>query len=265
MSHLLVIRHLAICALGLLSALGSAPSEAAIASWFGWGYSENETYKEVREWVSDTGTVLGLVGLIAPPAASAGAVIRTTLVIADVIDPPSSSFVDILSGRFTLQFDPSMRVVAAGWYGEFGADPTLPAPRTDLSDVDISLLQYQANAAMVRSSIVIDQAAGLAEFEFDWGPEGFQPTAYMDSEGHFNIAGLFLEAPSLRIADAVTVVGSAADTIARGTGSSTYMLCSTGYCGVTPVPEPESWALMLASLGVVAWGIRRPSARLAEG
>ena len=265
MSRFLSTRRLAACALGLLSVLGSAPSEAAIARWFGWGYSENETYKEVREWVSDTGTVLGVVGVIAPPAASAGAVIRTTLVIADVIDPPSSSFVDILSGRFTLQFDPSMRVVAAGWYGEFGADPTVPAPLTDLSDVDIALLQYQPNAAMVRSSIVIDQAAGLAVFEFDWGPNGFQPTAYMDSDGHFNIAGLFLEAPALGIADAVTVVGSPADTIARGTDSSTYMLCSTGYCGVNPVPEPETWALMLASLGVVAWGVRRPIVHPAKG
>jgi len=114
-------RALAVSAALLLGMAQVAPSHAAILSFFGWGFSENETYKEVREWVSNTDAVLGVVGLIAPPADAANAVIRTTLMIADVIDPPSDSFSAIVSGRITLQFDPTLRVAAAGWCGEFGA------------------------------------------------------------------------------------------------------------------------------------------------
>jgi hypothetical protein len=240
-----------------------APSHAAILSFFGWGYSENETYKEVREWVSDAGTVLGVVGLIAPPAAAAKAVIRTTVMIADVIDPPTDSFSAIVSGRITLQFDPTLRVAAAGWYGEFGADPTKPAPKTDLSDLEATMLQLDPNAAMVSSSITIDQAAGTAIFAFDWGTTGFQPTRNLDAGGHFNIAGLFLApadgAPQVFSGSpsAVTVVGSPANTAAMGTNSSTYMLCTSGYCGVNPVPETTTVSMLLAGLGLLGATVGR--------
>ncbi|TBO27859.1 hypothetical protein EYS42_15595 [Aquabacterium lacunae] len=163
-----------------------------------------------------------------------------------------------MSGRFTLSFDPSMRVVAAGWYGEFGANPSLPAPTGDLALADISTLQLQANAAMQHASITVDQAAGLAvfEFEFDWGPAGMVPSLNVDSNGHTNIAALLLEAPAQPMADAVTVLGSPAQTAALGTESSTYMLCTSGYCGVNPVPEPQVWAMVMASLGVIGWRVR---------
>jgi len=244
----------------LACALAAAPGHAAILSWFGWGYSENETYKEVREWVDNTGKVLGVVGLIAEPAAAAGAIIKTTVLVADVIDPPSDTFNAIVSGRITLSFDPSQRVVAAGWYGEFGANPSIPAPKTDLSDVDISLLQTQANGLMKSSSIMVDQAAGRAVFEFDWGPGAYRPVNYMDSLGHFNMAGLFLEAPTHATGDVVTVVGSPADTIANGTSSSTYMLCTSSYCGVNPIPEPSTWVLLLAGIAVLG-GMRQGRTR----
>ncbi|WP_130969129.1 PEP-CTERM sorting domain-containing protein [Aquabacterium lacunae] len=172
--------------------------------------------------------------------------------------PPADSFNAIVSGRFTLSFDPSMRVVAAGWYGEFGANPSLPAPTGDLALADISTLQLQANAAMQHASITVDQAAGLAvfEFEFDWGPAGMVPSLNVDSNGHTNIAALLLEAPAQPMADAVTVLGSPAQTAALGTESSTYMLCTSGYCGVNPVPEPQVWAMVMASLGVIGWRVR---------
>jgi hypothetical protein len=259
MFHLHRALRVARPAVFLATALAAAPGHAAILSWFGWGFSENETYKEVREWVDNTGKVLGVVGLVAQPAAAAGAVIKTTLVVADVIDPPADSFNAIVSGRITLSFDPSLRVVAAGWYGEFGADPTIPAPKTDLSDLDISLLQTHASALMKSSSIVVDQAAGRAVFSFDWGPSAYVPVNYLDNLGHFNIAGLFLEAPQPATGDVVTVVGSPADTLANGTASATYMLCTSSYCGVNPIPEPSTLVLMLAGIAVMAgtgyrWG-----------
>jgi hypothetical protein len=247
------LRHTLLASAGLACALASMPSQAAIARWLGWGYSENEVYREVREYVDTAGNVLGLVGVITPPV---GAVIRTVTIIADVIDPPADSFNAIVSGRFTLSFDPSMRVVGAGWYGEFGADPSLPAPTGDLTLADISTLQLQANAAMQHASITVDQAAGLAVFEFDWGSAGFVPTLNVDSNGHTNIAALLLEAPAQPVFDAVTVLGSPAETAAHGTQSSTYMLCTSGYCGVTPLPEPQVWAMVMASLGVIGWQMR---------
>lgn len=257
-----LLRHTVLATAGLASALATQPADAAIARWLGWGYSENEVYKEVSEYVDATGKVLGVVGVVAPPAAAAGVVVRTVKVIADVIDPPADSFNAIVSGRFTLSFDPSMRVVAAGWYGEFGADPSRPAPTGDLALADITPLQLQANAAMQHASITIDQAAGLAVFEFDWGPAGMVPTLNVDSTGHTNIAALLLEAPAQPVFDAVTVLGSPAETAALGTQSSTYMLCTSGYCGVNPVPEPKVWALMAASLGVIGWQVRRQRSTL---
>jgi hypothetical protein len=251
-----LLRHTVLATAGLVSTLATLPADAAIARWFGWGYSENEVYKEISEYVDIAGNALGVVGVVAPPAAAVGTIVRTVKVIADVIDPPADSFNAIVSGRFTLSFDPSMRVVAAGWYGEFGANPSLPAPTGDLALADISTLQLQANAAMQHASITVDQAAGLAVFEFDWGPAGMVPSLNVDSNGHTNIAALLLEAPAQPVFNAVTVLGSPAETAALGTQSSTYMLCTSGYCGVNPVPEPQVWALMVASLGVIGWQVR---------
>jgi hypothetical protein len=38
-------------------------------------------------------------------------------------------------------------------------------------------------------------------------------------------------------------------------GGKTYALLNGG--SLAPVPEPETWALMLAGLGLVGWAARR--------
>ena len=35
---------------------------------------------------------------------------------------------------------------------------------------------------------------------------------------------------------------------------------ATNSCGVAPIPEPETYALMLAGLGVLGWAARRRQA-----
>ena len=98
-------------------------------------------------------------------------------------------------------------------------------------------------------------AQRLAVFEFNWGPSGFIPTS-----GHFNFAGIYF-ADRATPFDPIApfgLVGSPADTLARGTESSTYMLCGNGYCGY--IPEPSTITLFgLGFASLVATRLRRRS------
>lgn len=260
------VARLARAALLALAGLGAAQSgQAAILSFFGWGFSENETYKEVMSYVDAAGNVLGAVGVFHPPAGAAGLTIKAVKVAVEILDP--DSFNAIVSGRATLAFDPSYQVLAAGWFGEFGADPALLAPPVPVPthQSGIDLLQTTANTAMASAGISV--APGQVVFEFDWGAPGFVPQAHVSADGHFNFAGLYLYSPDFAnatvgsAANVVSVVGSAAQTATLGTASSTYMLCASGYCGVNPIPEPSSWALMVGGLAAVAVADRRRRSR----
>jgi hypothetical protein len=238
-----------LCALVLVGT--SQPAKATILDWLGLDVSDSSFYKEVLHWIDPlTGVVVEAVKPNTPPP-RVGLITAGVRALVWVIDPPATN---LLSGRVTLAFDPSEIVTAAGWYGEFGADPNLPAPAIG-ADPDIALLQSAANPAMLSSSIVINQANGLAVFEFDWGPQGFVPTKNMDAAGHFNILGLYL-APVPGTSNS-HVVFSAADVLANGVNASTYMLCtspdgdSTGTCGLTAIPEPST-QMLLAPLFVAA-------------
>ena len=138
-------------ALVMAGLLACQSGQAAIAKFFGWGYSENKKYKEVLSYIDDARNVLGVVGKIAPPVGAKIALVRMAI---DIIDP--SSFEGIVSGRVTLKFDPSYQVALAGWFGEFGADPTLAAPPVPvpLSDNGVDLLQLSPNPAMKSSSLL---------------------------------------------------------------------------------------------------------------
>jgi hypothetical protein len=164
-----------------------------------------------------------------------------------LFDPP---YADIISGRLTVEFDPSLTVAEAGWFGDFGANPTLLAPSIGSTVVDETLLQTTCSPEMVSCSIDINQAEGIAVFDFNFGPAGYVPTS-----GDFNFAGLFFEGLTTPV-DAV-VVGSPAETAALGTGSPTYMLCSSGYCGETPEPSAIVLALSGSAPGAVLATWRR--------
>lgn len=246
--------------------LASQASEAAIARFFGWGYSDNQKYKNALAYFDSANKMLGLVGKIPQPL---GAKIAIARVLIDVIDP--ASFEGIVSGRVTLDFDPSIQVAAAGWFGEFGANPALPAPPIPLSPTDnyVDLLQLDANPAMASSSVTT--SAGQVVFDFNWGAPGFVPAANMDTEGHFNFAGLYLYSPSFAgrglqpEVDAgpsvISVAGSPGETLALGTDSPTYMLCTSNYCGVNPIPEPSVAWLMFGGLALLPAMARRANRR----
>lgn len=82
-----------------------------------------------------------------------------------------------LSGRITLNFSPDEQILGVGWFGEYGADPTLPAPIVGVHtpDDELELLQYDPNPLMVSSLIDIDQAAGQIVVEYDWAGQGSCP------------------------------------------------------------------------------------------
>ena len=167
-----------------LSVFTPHPASAAIARFFGWKFSDSEIWRTIIEYADAAGVICGIV-----PIPNIGCtVVTTTTVLVKVIDPPPT---EILSGRVTIDFDPSNELLYAGWYGEFGANPLLPAPPVDGSTFDQNLLQFNSNPAMVSSNINIDQTNGRVVFEFDWGSAGFIPTLNLDSQGHFNILGMY--------------------------------------------------------------------------
>jgi hypothetical protein len=246
-----------------LSVFTPHPASAAIARFFGWKFSDSEIWRTIIEYADAAGVICGIV-----PIPNIGCtVVTTTTVLVKVIDPPPT---EILSGRVTIDFDPSNELLYAGWYGEFGANPLLPAPPVDGSTFDQNLLQFNSNPAMVSSNINIDQTNGRVVFEFDWGSAGFIPTLNLDSQGHFNILGMYF-LPSSPVPDSLigtspnpfigTVVGSLEDIQANGTNASSYLQCRIrsenggadiiSYCGGTvPVPEPSS-ILSLLALGTL--------------
>lgn len=236
-----------------------APAEAAILSFFGFGFSKNKYYKEALYWVDTAGNVLGLATVIAPPAASVGAVLKTGAMLARVIDPVA---VTILSGRVTIDLSPGETFVQGGWYGEFGANPFLPAPPVGSATISELALQESCNPVMSSCAVTYNPNAHQVVMEFDWGQPGFTPTLNLDAGGHFNFAAVYTLSPTASVP--FGMVGTRADIAALGTAAPTYMLCNTGYCGT--VPEPDSWALMIIGLGVTGLALRsRPRRRPAQG
>lgn len=170
-----------------------------------------------------------------------------------MLDPPVNN--PILSGRITLRFDPSWTVQTYGWLGKFGATPNLPAPAVGTTVFSKSLLQATANPLMQSSDITINQTSEIAVFEFDWGNQRFVATQNVSISGHFNIAAILFSSPSVPPAGNLTppygIVGSPEETALLGTQSSTYMLCQSGYCGNTPVPEPLTIFGSATALGFI--------------
>jgi hypothetical protein len=173
-----------------------------------------------------------------------------------MIDPPSDN--PILSGRITLEFDPSWTVKSYGWLGQFGANPNLAAPAVGATDFSDSLLQATANQVMQSSSITINETSNIAVFEFDWGNQGFIPTQNVNSSGEFNLAGITFTRPlSFTTSNSTPtapfrIVGSPQETDSLGTQSTTYMLCQSGYCGSQPVPEPLTIFGSATALGFIS-------------
>lgn len=237
----------------LLLAAVPAPANAAILSFFGFGFSQNTYYKEALYWVSAAGDVLGLAGVIAPPAAGLGAVLKTGAMIARVVDPPATA---IISGRATIELSPGETFVQAGWYGEFGLDTFLTAPMVGSPTISETLLQEGCNPAMVSCDAAYDATTRRIVLEFDWGSPGFTPTLNLDSAGHFNFAAVYTLSDSANVP--FGMIGTHSDVRAMGTDAPTYMLCNSGYCGSIAVPGPGAWTLLATGLFALVMATRHP-------
>jgi PEP-CTERM motif len=170
-----------------------------------------------------------------------------------VFDPPGGL---VLSGRLTVEFDPSWTIGGVGWFGEFGADPSLPTPPIGATDIDVALLQANPNPLMQSGSIAIDPSAGTATFNFDWGPNGLPVGA------EENIAGIYFSNLLDLPPNPLTILGSPLDVIQNGTNALTYMSCSATvgsarfFCGSAAIPEPSTYVLF--GFGFVGLAILRP-------
>jgi hypothetical protein len=245
-----------------LATLGAAaaprPADAAILDFFGFGFSKSKYYQDAQYWVRASGQVIGLAALFGTVAPEVGAVLLTGAMIARIIDPETAT---IISGRATIDLSPGETFVQAGWYGEFGADPLLPAPMVGSATVSETLLQADCNPLMVSCSASYDAMAHRVVVEFDWGNPGFSPTLNMNSTGHFNFAAVYTLSATPNVP--FGMVGTRADVAELGTAAPTYMLCNGNYCGAT-VPEPGTLALMITGLGAMGMLVRTRRRRPAD-
>ncbi len=164
-------------------------------------------------------------------------------------DPPADQA--ILKGRITLKFDPNFyQIKSYGWFGDFGANPNIAAPKVikDVSkpnsDWASTWILQDANPNM-QQNVQIDNAIGLMVVNFDWGDNGYKPK----NNDHFNFFGYTYSVPKGMTNQQLqnnthgaygegkmSIIGNAADVVKNGVNASTYMLCSGGYCGETPIP-----------------------------
>jgi hypothetical protein len=228
-------------------------ANAAILDFFGFGFSRKQIYKDALYWVDTAGNVVGLASLLGP-VPPAGIVIMALPTIVRIIDPPATT---VISGRATIDLSPAETFVQAGWYGEFGADPLLPAPAVGSPTVSDALLQASCNPTMVSCAASYDAVVHRVVLEFDWGSAGFAPTLNMNATGHFNFAAVYTLSSTANVP--FGMVGTRADVLSSGTDAPTYMLCNGNYCGVA---EPASLALLTVGIGAMAMlvrhGRRRP-------
>jgi len=225
-----------------LLAMSCSLSQAIVPKKNGWTYSLEKVVTTYTEWER------GSTVMIQDKEPTGGGWIKRVYSGTIVkFDPITDR---ILSGRLTLSFDPNVHLSKFGWYGEFGNDPMLapPVPGTNGSN-DVYSLQDLASASMTSNSFFVDNNSGLAVVEFNWGIDGLLPTMYMDAEGHFNSFGMIFDTTDASFTP--TIVGSLQDIETNGESASTYIKCTSGYCGIAPVPEPESSALCLVGLLVI--------------
>lgn len=190
-------------------------------------------------------------------------------IVVVAVDPPAGTFYD---GQFTLHYDSNhLQVKVSGWLGDWGADPALPPPPADPDDYFTGLtFVIQDDTAAGLSAVIADDAVnGLQSVSFDWGLSGHAA----GSSEPFNFFATAFEAKQDLM---ITYVGSGATPPADANlyvttsglhcslpGSDLIEMCgesTTSYfktTPATPVPEPATYALMLAGFGLLGLATRR--------
>jgi hypothetical protein len=209
-------------------------------------------------WANFVGGVMGL----------GGAVVL-------VLDPPQGTYYD---GSFSIHYPGDLfQVSRTGWLGNWGADPSLPAPPANPSEwAPEFLVALQNPHPGLSTSITNDPLAGLLSGTFDWGVNGHA----VEGVDHFT----FFAAEVVAKQDlAFRFLGNAAGPLP---GANLYVStpgfsCSPpgldliGKCGeettqyfeVSPIPEPSTLLLLgsaLTGLGGAVFRRHRQTRNLSE-
>jgi hypothetical protein len=191
-----------------------------------------------------------------------GSLLAAGALASGIVDPPGGT---IYSGEFEFHYPANLMVpVSQGWLGDWGQNPSLPAPPVNPNDWGTSanptIFKLQAPNAGLSSSFS-DNGMGVQTITFDWGPSG-----HAESEaGAFNFF-----ASEFRMLTTVhaTYLGNASSPLpgadffvsvlgggfpCKPTGGVSTVDCgetTTSYFAITQVPEPSSG--MLLAMGAVA-------------
>ncbi|WP_427160494.1 PEP-CTERM sorting domain-containing protein [Aliinostoc sp. HNIBRCY26] len=178
-----------------------------------------------------------------------------------VIDPESATIFD---GRVTFKYNPSyLEIGSFGWLGEFGADPTIPAPPVN-QDFDYNDVVFQSpNQNLQKAEVVDNFEKGVFQVDFSWGSNGFKPASE-----HFNYFAFEIISPLTY--DFVTVphgtgkLTQLLGDVDEGVNASTFVTCIPAgedeiqLCGndelppdidIIPVPEPNNMLGIGIALG----------------
>lgn len=176
------LRHLLLINLFIITNVAcfsyNAPADASVLSFFGlfrkfttWSKRQKEGFKVGDVTVAVDVTVDDL-----------------TIPVGKVLYAIDPSTARMFDGRVTINYDSSVLTLEKyGWFGDWGADPTLPFPPIDSgSSGSPWYLQTEANPALNQSVTISGDIIKTIEFNYDWGSEGYIPP----TTGHFNFFGL---------------------------------------------------------------------------
>jgi PEP-CTERM motif len=199
---------------------------------------------------------------------SAGLSLIVASVIVVTVDPPSGQFFD---GSFSIDFPSDLLEpvpLQSGWLGDWGSDPSDPAPPVNAGGGFPTATTFVIHSPSASLTTTTTYNSGVQTTTFDWGAAG---SPVETGEFNFYAAVFMVKKPafiSYLGAGAGTMAGANLFTVNNGFTCSASGVLLTNGCGsattqsfrLSAVPEPSTWAMMLAGfvgLGFAGYARRR--------